>query len=370
MTELLALPAHGPADNLAIAAASRNDEIDEPLVCVAVERVTHDVASFVLRSAHGRSYRFEPGQYLTLTAPVDGRDTERCYTIASSPLCPDALTITVKRVPGGPVSNWLHDHLRPGVALPVTGPLGRFSITYHPAARYLFLSAGSGITPLMSMTRTIHQRGGPADVVFVHSARTPDDIIFRAELEEIAATNPGIRVVAVCEEDSATQRWAGRRGRLTLPMLRSMAPDLAEREVFTCGPPAYMDTVRAMLAEAGAATECCHEESFTFPRPAHDQAGGTATSARPAEAGFSVELARSRRMIMCEPGSTVLEAAERAGLSLPSSCGEGVCGTCKTAMLSGSVDMDHGGGIRPREIAENMVLLCCSSPRTDLVLDA
>lgn len=350
--------------------AAFDDEIDEPLVCVAVEQVTHDVASFVLRSAHGRSFRFEPGQYLTVTVSVDGRDTERCYTIASSPLRPDALTITVKRVPGGPVSNWLHDHLRPGVALPATGPLGRFSSTHHPAGRYLFLSAGSGITPLMSMTRTIHHRGDAADVVFVHSARTPDDIIFRAELTEIAATNPGIRVVAVCEEDCATQRWTGHRGRLTLRMLRSIAPDLAEREVFTCGPPGYMDTVRALLFEAGATAERCHEESFTLAGPARDHTGATATGADPTEAGFSVELRRSGRTIVCEPGSTVLEAAERAGLSLPSSCGEGVCGTCKTTMLSGSVDMDHGGGIRPREVAANMVLLCCSSPRADLVLDA
>jgi glycine betaine catabolism B len=226
----------------------------------------------------------------------------------------------------------------------------------------------------MSMTRTTHQRGDEADVVFVHSARTPDDIVFRAELEEMAATNPRIRVVAVCEEDSATQRWTGRRGRLTLPMLRSIAPDLTDREVFTCGPPAYMDSVRAMLDEVGAAPERRHEESFILAgsadSPAGDRTGATVVRALPTEAGFSVELRRSGCTITCEPGSTVLDAAERAGLSLPSSCGEGVCGTCKTTMLSGSVDMDHGGGIRPREIAENKVLLCCSSPRADLVLDA
>lgn len=368
MTELLLRPVRGPAGD-SVWTPSLYDEVDEPLVCVAVEQLTHDVASFVLRSAHGRAYRFEPGQYLTVTVPVDGQEIERCYTISSSPLCPEVLTITVKRVPGGPVSNWLHDHLRPGIAVPVTGPRGHFSITHHPATQHLFLSAGSGITPLMSMTRAIHDRGCVADVVFVHSARTPDDIVFRGELAEIVATNAGVRVVTVCEEDSPTQRWTGRRGRLTLPMLRSIAPDLAEREVFTCGPPAYMGAVRAMLAEAGPAAERCHEESFTLRSPVHDTAT-VATSAGSAGTGFSVELRRSGRTISCEPGTTVLEAAGRAGLSLPSSCGEGVCGTCKTRMLSGSVDMDHGGGIRPREIAESLVLLCCSSPRTDLVLDA
>ena len=102
-------------------------------MCAAVHDVTHDVRSFVLRPAEPAAYRFQPGQHLTLTVDVDGQAVSRCYTIASSPWRPDELTITVKRVPGGPVSNWLHDHLRPGDAVAVDGPLGRFSTAHHPA---------------------------------------------------------------------------------------------------------------------------------------------------------------------------------------------------------------------------------------------
>lgn len=359
-----------------------HDEIDETLVCAAVVDVTHDVKSFVLQPTHPRLYRFHPGQYLTLTVLVNGEQVSRCYTIASTPLRPDTLTITVKRVPGGPVSNWLHKNLRPGGTLTVTGPLGRFSIAHHPAGKYLFLSAGSGITPAMSMIRTIHSRRDDADVIFVQNARTPDDIFFRSELAQVAAENPGIRVVTVCEEDSATEHWTDLRGRLTLPMLQAIAPDLADREIFTCGPPPYMDAIRTVLVHAGAVAERCHEETFTVsgavvatPEPpaesitAHGNDGPT-TAADPATRTFSVELRRSGCTVECAEGTTILDALTHAGLNLPSSCGAGMCGTCKTTMVSGSVEMNHAGGIRPREIAQNKILLCCSMPHEDLILDA
>lgn len=339
------------------------DDLDDTLVCAEVADVTHDVRSFVLRPAQPVAYRFQPGQHLTLTVEMEGRAVSRCYTIASSPWRPDELTITVKRVPGGLVSNWLHDHLRPGDPVTVDGPLGRFSTAHHPAEKYLFLSAGSGITPLMSMLRTIHGAREPVDVVFVHHARTPADIIFRDELRVIEAEQPGVRVVVVCEDDAERERWTGPRGRVKLPMLLDVAPDLIDREVFTCGPAPYMEAVRGLLARAGADPDRCHEESF-------DLAAGPAPVTTSTGPTYTVELRRSGRTVECDESTTVLAAAARAGLSLPSSCQQGMCGTCKTTLVSGRVEMNHAGGIRPREIAQDQILLCCSTPREDLVLDA
>jgi glycine betaine monooxygenase B len=347
----------------------RRDDLDDSLVCVAVHDVTHDVRSFVLRPAEPAAYRFQPGQHLTLTVPVDGRPLSRCYTIASSPWRPDELTITVKRVPGGPVSSWLHDHLRPGDHVAVDGPLGRFSTAHHPAERYLFLSAGSGITPLMSMLRAIHDTREPVDVVFVHHARTPADIIFRDELRVIESEHPGVRVVVVCEGDTAHERWTGPRGRIDLATLTTAAPDLVDREVFTCGPAPYMAAVRDLLARAGADPERCHEESFDLAT-AVDTPAPVAAVAAATGPTYTVELRRSARTLECDEDTTLLAAAAQAGLSLPSSCQEGMCGTCKTTLLSGSVEMNHAGGIRPREVAQDKILLCCSTPREDLVLDA
>ncbi len=343
------------------------DTVAGTLVCTAVEDVTHDVRSFVLRPAVPTAYRFDPGQHLTVTVPVDGEQLSRCYTIASSPRRPEELTITVKRVPGGPVSGWLHDRLRVGDAVVVDGPLGVFSTAHHPASRYLFLSAGSGITPLMSMLRTIHADREDVDVVFVHHARTPADIVFRDELRAIEADHPGVRVVVVCETDAADEPWTGPRGRVGLAQLRDAAPDLAGREVFTCGPAPYMAAVRELLAEAGAAPERCHEESFVLAAPPPAATGPAAAAAGPA---YAVELRRSGRSFRCDPDTPLLAAAAAAGITLPSSCQEGVCGTCKTQVLEGRVDMDHQGGIRPREVAQGQVLLCCSTPTEDVVLDA
>ncbi|MFI6359841.1 FAD-binding oxidoreductase [Streptomyces sp. NPDC050743] len=343
------------------------------LVCKHVHSLTPNVRTFVLQPPQPRLFHHDPGQFLTLIVDIDGRPAERCYTISSPPTHPHAVAITVKRVPGGLVSNWLHDHLRPGHTVRARGPLGDFTFARHPAAKYLFLSGGSGATPAMAMamamTRTLYDLAHTTDVVFVHSARTPGDILFRRELDLIAATTPSIRVVHVCEEDGPTEPWAGHRGRLTVEMLQQIAPDFRQREIFTCGPAGYMAAVRRMLSTAGAAMDRYHEESFTFEAP---PSPASMTDAEEATEGrvFTVEFTRSRGTLTCDAGTSLLQAASRAGLSLPASCAQGMCGTCKTTLLAGSVDMRHNGGIRPREIAQNKILLCCATPQENLVVDA
>lgn len=326
---------------------------DGMLVCKQIHDATADVRIFVLEPAEPRLFRHDPGQYLTLLLDIDGRPVERCYTISSPPTRPDLVTITVKRVPGGLVSNWLHDHLTPGTTVPARGPLGQFSLTRHPAPKYLFLSGGSGVTPVMSMTRTLYDLAQPVDVVFVHSARAFDDIIFRDELDFIAATAPNFRVKHVLDDHGE---------QLSPQLLREIAPDLLEREVFTCGPAGYMKAVRSMLTAEGFDMARYHEESFSLGNPVaveHDTGQG-----------FKVELSRSGRTIECDAGTSILAAASREGITLPTSCGQGVCGSCKTTLLAGTVDMQHKGGIRPREIADNKILLCCSKPRDNVVIDA
>jgi glycine betaine catabolism B len=342
-------------------------DVDGQLICRSVLPATRDVKTFVLGAPSPRLFSFRPGQYLTVTTPAGSR----CYTISSPPTRPHLLAITVKRSPGGAVSNWLHDKFLPGERISAEGPYGGFSCAAHPARSYLFLSAGSGITPLMSMTRTLFDLASVADVTFVHSARTPDDVIFERELTAMAAVSPRLRLAFVCED--APGDWHGYRGRLSPGLLRSIAPDLPSREVFACGPDGYMESVRAMLGEAGFNLGRYHEESFAFEKLAGAPGAAAAPGLAPAPssaAAFSVEFTRSGWTVPCEPGTYILDAALRAGLTLPSSCGEGMCGTCKSTLVSGTVDMSHNGGIRPREIAAHKILLCCSTPLEDLVIDA
>ncbi|MGN6084608.1 FAD-binding oxidoreductase [Trinickia sp.] len=352
-------------------------DVEETLVCCQVRQETHDVKSFFFMSKEGRTFSFEPGQFITLELEIDGETINRCYTISSAPTRPHTISITVKRVPGGKVSNWLHDTLRAGDSVRVLGPAGEFTCARHAAGKYLFLSAGSGITPLMSMSRSHHELGEDRDIVFVHSARTPDDIIFARELDLIASNQQHFRTSFVCERQGSRTNWPGITGFLTLPLLRLIAPDFMEREIFTCGPAPYMKAVRAMLDEAGFDRTHYHEESFSFDAlPAAEQAAASEGAAAPVqdapaqgETKFSVTFTKMRRDIECGGHEHVLDAAKRAGVRLPSSCTQGMCGTCKVKLVSGQVQMSHNGGIRQREIDQGMVLLCCSKPLSDLVVE-
>ncbi|USQ79399.1 FAD-binding oxidoreductase [Ornithinimicrobium faecis] len=372
MTDMLQrLPAPEVAQQL-------TDDFDGLLTCVEITPITHDVTSFTFALPGGAGLIFAPGQYLTITVEVDGVQLERCYTISSSPAQPERPTITVKRSPDGPVSTWLHDQLRVGDVVSAAGPYGLFSTATHPARKVLFLSAGSGITPLMSMTRAMRDQalvcgsgsglsgpglGEPLDIVFVHCARTPDDIIFRAELEALAAGGLAA-VTIICQDDSPQEVWQGPRGRLTLGALFAAAPDVLDREVFTCGPPRFMAAVAEHLTLIAADPARSHRESFVL------DAGAPASERALSGTSHLVTFARSGVTVECDAATTVLATAASAGLRLPSSCQGGVCGTCKSTLLSGQVDMQQAGGIRQREIDEGKFLPCCSTPLGDLEIDA
>jgi ferredoxin-NADP reductase len=384
--EPLASPdtASAPATALATAAAAVWGDDDEWLRCVQVRQETHDVRSFVFRAESPRSFRYRPGQYITLGLPLAGGTIYRCYTLASSPTRPDTVSITVKRVPGGPSSNWLHDEMKPGMRLAVHGPGGAFSCfgaAGEPPAKgtapLLFLSGGSGITPLMSMARAFHDLGHDADIVFVHAARTPRDIVFAEELALMARMQPRFRLAVVCEQRGDVPGYAGHLGRLSLPMLQSMAPDFLQRDTYCCGPAPFMAAVRAMLPAGGYDMAKYREESFAFetletaPVPAtalngHAQATTPEITPTPS---FEIRLAKLGDVFRCSGEQTVLEAATAAGVRMPSSCRSGMCGTCRTVKVSGEVEMQHNGGLRPREVKQGWFLPCCSRPLSDLVLD-
>jgi len=365
-----------PAAARLAASAPWDAEADDALVCLAVRDETHDVKTFVLSPREPRLFAYAPGQFLTFSFEIGGETIHRCYTISSTPTRPHAVSFTVKRVPGGPVSNWLHDNLKPGDTVRALGPMGDFSCFQHPAPKYLLLSGGSGITPMMSMARTFHDLAEPRDVAFVHSARTPADIVFRSELETMARLDKGFGFHAVCEADAPDETRAGPKGRLSLDILRQVVPDFMDREIFVCGPKPYMDAVKAMLQGAGFDMARHHQESFDFGELSEGEQAAAAEAEKDLDAApaggvrtFRVEFAKTRRVLECPENETVLDAARKAGIRLPSSCAKGLCGTCKSKLTKGTVSMTHAGGIRQREIDAGMALLCCSKPTSDLVVE-
>lgn len=348
------------------------------LQCCAVTDETHDVKSFTFRQPDAAPVAFMPGQFITVRATVNGLPLMRCYTISSSPARPFTISITVKKVSGGTLSNWLHAHLHVGATLEAFGPAGMFTPAPGQRSKLLYMSAGSGVTPLMAMTRAGHDLGLDRDIVFVHSARTPADIVFRQELIALQSRLPGLQVMQVCESKGDAPDWQGPVGRLSLELLQRLVPDFSQREVFTCGPAGYMQATQELLLRGGHPAEHYHQESFDLGSTTAGSAeavaeslpSSTASAAPPIEAAsFSVTLAKSKRTITVSGAHMLLASLRRAGVPVPSSCGQGLCGTCKTPLLQGQVTMAHQGGIRQREIDKGLRLLCCSRPESDLVLE-
>jgi ferredoxin-NADP reductase len=371
-------PSDGPgfADRLeASSALDRpiwDSAVDGVLICRAIFAETHDVKTFVFSAPAPARFVFEPGQFLTFTFRIDGEEVQRCYTISSSAAVDATVSITTKRTPNGRVSPWMHANLRVGDAVRAAGPNGAFTpLASNASEKYIMLSGGSGITPLVSMARTFADLADDRDILFVHAARTPRDLILRDELKRLARRMPRLRIVYVVESNDGEPGWPGPIGRIDAPFLNLVAPDLKSRMAMCCGPALFMAAMKRLTSEAGLPGEKYAQESFDFAaldeEPA--QISPIALPIAAQQRVHEITFARLRRGFPCPSEMTILEAARKAGVPLAFGCAKGVCGTCKSKKLSGSVNMKHGGGIRQREIDQGFILPCCSRPLADVSLD-
>ena len=335
---------------------------DELLECAMVVPETSDTATFTFRAPSGAWFDYQPGQFITLDLPVPGGNVQRTYTISSSPSRPLSISVTVKAQMGSIGTRWMLDHLRPGMRLKAFGPAGIFSFLRHEAPKYLMISAGSGITPMMSMTTWAWDSGEMPDIVFVHAARAPSEIIFRQRLEGMADRVPGLQLRFTVEESDPFRTWHGYRGRLNQIMLGLMAPDYLEREVFCCGPEPFMQAVRDMLIALGYDMDRYHQESFGAPIRNEADAPVLDDLVPDEDSAAQITFAASGITAKCAETDTVLAVAKANGLNIPSGCTFGLCGTCRIKKTSGEVHMVHNGGITDEDIEEGYILACCSHP--------
>lgn len=243
--------------------------------CLRVIDETDDVKTFVFVAEPSVLFNYQPGQFVTLELPINGQKIKRPYSISSTPSRPHTLEITVKRVKSpaefpdalpGVASNWLHDNITVGSQLKLSGPMGKFTYMANPSQKLLLISAGVGITPMISMSRWIYDTAADIDVVFFHSARTLRDIIFRSELELMAAQYSNFRLAVTTTGKERTSSWLGYRGRLNQSMLEGIAPDFKERTVYVCGPDKFMQEVKSMLEGLEFQMENYYQESFGSPK--------------------------------------------------------------------------------------------------------
>ncbi|MFK7861664.1 MAG: 2Fe-2S iron-sulfur cluster-binding protein [Granulosicoccus sp.] len=341
----------------------------EPLLCTSVVPEAPNVATFSFCSPSGAWFKFKPGQFIQLDLPLDQGTQQRVYTISSSPSRPLSLSVTVKAQKDSVGGRWMLDQLKPGMSLSAKGPNGIFVLPDDKPRKYLFISAGSGITPSLAMTTYLFDIGKAPDICFVHCAQRPSDIIARRHVESMVSREPKIKLHYLVEEDDPYSVWAGYRGRLTQLMLGIMAPDYVDREVFCCGPEPFMQSVRDMLNALGFDMAHYQQESFG-PLVSESANEVELNDTIPNEESASkVVFSRSNVETECLQTDTVLAVAKASGLNIPSGCTMGLCGTCKVKKTSGVVHMVHNGGISTTDIKKGFILACCSHPMGSVEID-
>ncbi len=395
--------------------------------CVQIINETADVKTFTFTADPSVIFTYQPGQFVTLNLNIGGKQVKRSYSISSTPSRPHTLEITVKRVPAPPdeptappglVSNWLHDNLKVGDRIEINPPMGKFTNFAHPSPKLLLISAGSGITPMMSMSRWICDTVSDVDVVFLHSARSPQDIIFRSELEMMTARYPNFKLAITVTRPQLGQPWYGYTGRLNKSILPAIAPDYKDRTVYVCGPNPFMEAAKSLLQQIGFPMENYYEESFggvkkktkkpptptlpskdphtsiIQPAPPPHQPQSTAantngyntvitpvtptslvglSNSAPAAAPASLKslapmvviLAKSGQEINCNGEESILDLAEAEGVDLPCGCRMGVCGACQIKKLEGEVTYDDDF-----DCEAGHILTCVAKPVGRVVLDA
>jgi ferredoxin-NADP reductase len=290
-----------------------------------------------------------PGQYLRLGIAVDGVHHWRAYSLTSAPGRPDGcISITPKLVPGGKVSPYLFSRVRPGTIVRLGGVEGTFVLPDPLPERLLFISAGSGITPIISMLRSIAARNRLADVVHVHSSRTEPAVMFAQELAALRARHAGYQLQL---------RITGEQGRLTAAGLDQVCPDWRERETFVCGPGGLLDAIGERFKRDGE-EDRLHVEHFQPDARVGDGERG---------AGGTVHLSKSGVEAHSDGEQPILLAGERAGAELPFGCRMGICHSCVGRLRSGQVRDLRTGRVhgQPGE----MLRTCVNAPEGRVEID-
>jgi len=334
---------------------------------------TPDVRTFRMVPREGGDLPFthRPGQYLNLALSIDGKRVNRSYTIASSPTRKQCCEITVKRSATGYASHHLHDQIRVGSTLKVSAPAGKFVFTGAEAKRVVLIAGGVGVTPLMSIIRYLTDQGWTGDIYFVFSARRRADLVFEKEWTQLQRRFPNLHVCPTLtkEESQAPDGWTGERGPISKALLTRFVPGWGDCPVFLCGPDGMMAAVTTMLRELGVPEANIHTEAFVSP--VGSPAPEVSESPEPvASVGGRVRFARSALATESPSAKTILEIAEAEGLSLPFECRSGICGQCKTRLLSGQVTMDAEDALSPAEKARGLILACQAHPVGDVTVDA
>jgi ring-1,2-phenylacetyl-CoA epoxidase subunit PaaE len=332
------------------------------------------IVSFDVPDELADTFHFTQGQHLTLREKIDGAEQRRSYSICAG-LDDGELRVGIRKVPGGLFSTWVHEQLQPGRAIDVMAPEGRFFVPLDPAAsrHYLGIAGGSGITPILSIMKTVLAREPHSRFTLIYGNRRQKSTMFKEELEDLKnryLTRLVLHMVFSQEQmDSALN--SGRIGREKIgEFLEYLVDPKTIDHAFVCGPHGVNDEAEAALLAAGVPAERVHIERFGIPVPA-----GSAP-ARPvmregdaAQAHIAIQRdGITREIEFRAEHPSILDAAADAGLEVPFSCKSGVCCTCRAKLIEGQVRMERNFALEKHEVEAGFVLTCQSHPLTERVV--
>jgi len=343
------------------------------LLVKEIIRETKDAISIRFEQPQGAKITYQSGQFLTLIVPINGKEIRRAYSLCSAPHIDAELTVTVKRVENGLVSNYLNDRLKKGDQIKVMEPMGQFTTTYVSGnKRHLVMFAGgSGITPMMSHIKSTLTLEPDSIVSLVYANRDIDSIIFRNELTNWETNYQG-RLHVIHVLDNAPMNWQGYSGLLNSDMLTKLferMPDwgFEKTTYLMCGPEGMMKNVEALLAGRNIPANRIFKESFVQGTIDKEKKAPPATTENKARV-VTIKYDGQEHKISVSPGRTILETALDKGIDLPYSCQSGLCTACRGKALSGQVRLDEEEGLSQSERAEGYVLTCVGHPLTDDVV--
>ena len=352
--------------------------IFHPLRVRAIEPDTQEavIVSFDVPEDLRHVFGFTQGQYLTLRKDIDGQDLRRSYSICAG--VDDAeLRVGVRKVKGGVFSNWINEHLKPGDTISVMAPQGRFFVPLDPGSRrhHLGIAGGSGITPILSIMKTVLAREPASRFTLVYGNRSLQSTMFKEEIEDLKnryMTRLVLQHVFSDEHtDSPLNRGVMDRAKIA-EFLGSLVPAAGIDHAYVCGPFQMNDEAEAALVAAGVAPDRIHIERFGIALQDAAQAGAVLHEAKPGDAPQArIVIVRDglrREFAFTRGQPSVLDAASAAGLEVPFSCTSGVCGTCRARLVEGEVRMERNFALDKQEIANGFVLTCQSHPLTERIV--
>lgn len=350
-----------------------------PLTVRAVEPDTAEavIVSFDVPETLRPTFGFTQGQYLTLRAAIDGQDLRRSYSICAG-VDDGELRVGVRRVRGGVFSNWIHSHLKVGDTVQVMAPQGRFFVPLEPAAHrhHVGIAGGSGITPILSILKTVLAREPHSRCTLIYGNRTLASTMFKEELEDLKNryfTRLSLQYVFSDEPtDSPLNMGLMNRDKLA-EFLTSVVPAERIDHAYICGPFQMNDEAEAALRAAGVAEDRIHIERFGVATVAQAApVDAVVHEAKPGDAERSrIVIVRDglrREITFSRQQPSILDAASAAGLEVPFSCTSGVCGTCRAKVVEGEVRMARNFALDKAEVAAGFILTCQAHPLTERVV--